>query len=97
LTNEPARQKTGLWKPWKNKLRFPTVPTAPTAAKQIKMKKAATLKQKKIVYTKRLTDPPLALLSKAPARSRHLSDPSLIQLYCLLNHFIPVAAFSPTV
>jgi hypothetical protein len=25
-------QKTGLWKPWKNKLRFPTVPTAPTAA-----------------------------------------------------------------
>ena len=30
--NETARQKTGLWKPWKNKLRFPTVPTAPTAA-----------------------------------------------------------------
>jgi hypothetical protein len=26
------QNKTGLWKPWKNKLRFSTVPTAPTAA-----------------------------------------------------------------
>jgi len=25
-------KKTGLWKPWKNKLRFSTVSTAPTAA-----------------------------------------------------------------
>jgi hypothetical protein len=29
--NQPGK-KIGLWKPWKNKLRFPTVPTAPTAA-----------------------------------------------------------------
>ena len=33
--DEPARQKSGLWKRWKNKLRFPTVPTAPTAAKKL--------------------------------------------------------------
>jgi hypothetical protein len=26
-----ANQKPGLWKPWKNKLRFSTVPTAPAA------------------------------------------------------------------
>jgi predicted type IV restriction endonuclease len=30
--HDPARRKTGLWKRRKNKLRFSTVPTAPTAA-----------------------------------------------------------------
>src|SRR4051812_42218882 len=45
-----AANETGLWKPWKNKLRFPTVPTAPTA----------TIEENyhPIIYTKYLTPPP---------------------------------------
>src|SRR6266849_10905382 len=60
MTNETATQKSGLWKPWKNKLRFPTVPTAPPAA-DISRQKAAGPKQQTIVYTKHLTLPLAAL------------------------------------
>jgi len=53
--NQPGK-KIGLWKPWKNKLRFPTVPTAPTAADKSRWKSSPP-KQKTIVYTKSLADP----------------------------------------
>jgi hypothetical protein len=50
------RHKTGPWKPWKNKLRFSTVPTAPAAADNSRSK-AADPKPHAIVYTKDLTLP----------------------------------------
>jgi hypothetical protein len=50
-------KKSGLWKPWKNKPRFSTVPTAPTTNNKFRWK-AADLKQQTIVYTKQLTLPP---------------------------------------
>jgi hypothetical protein len=53
--HETAKQKPGLWKRWKNKLRFSTVPTAPAA--KDKNKKQSNQKQNPIVYTKYLTLP----------------------------------------
>jgi hypothetical protein len=56
-------KKSGLWKPWKNKPRFSTVPTAPTTNNKFRWK-AADLKQQTIVYTKQLTLP-IVLISSS--------------------------------